>query len=81
MSYVAVHLTDDVSQIVLYISYKRQLLGTHMSDSKLSADLEYWREQKPSQWKMDEFVYKAKLLENRILELEENAQRRESEAA
>jgi hypothetical protein len=41
-----------------------------MSDSKLSADLEYWRDQKPSQWKMDEFIHKAKLLEDRIVELE-----------
>jgi hypothetical protein len=52
-----------------------------MSDSKLSTDLEYWRDQKPPQWKMDEFIHKAKLLEDRILELEENARRRESEAA
>jgi len=41
-----------------------------MSDSKLSADLEYWRDQKPSQWKMDEFIHRAKLLEGRIAELE-----------
>jgi len=41
-----------------------------MSDSKLSADLEYWRDQKPSQWKMDEFIHKAKLLKDRIVELE-----------
>ena len=41
-----------------------------MSDSKLSADLEYWKDQKPSQWKMDEFIHKAKLLEDRIVELE-----------
>jgi hypothetical protein len=52
-----------------------------MSDSKLSADLEYWKDQKPPQWKMDEFIHKAKLLEERIAELEENAQRRESETA
>jgi hypothetical protein len=52
-----------------------------MSDSKLSANLEYWRDQKPSQWKMDEFIYKAKLLEDRIVELEIKAQGRESEAA
>ena len=41
-----------------------------MSDSKLSADLEYWRDQKPSQWKMDEFIHKAKRLEDRIVELD-----------
>ena len=44
-----------------------------MSDSKLSADLEYWRDQKPSQWKMDEFIHKAKLLEDRIVELEKKS--------
>ncbi len=44
-----------------------------MSSSKLSDDLEYWRSQKPSQWKMDEFIHKAKLLEDRIGELEDKA--------
>ena len=44
-----------------------------MGDSKLSADLEYWKDQKPSQWKMEEFIHKAKLLEVRIQELEEKA--------
>jgi len=52
-----------------------------MSASKLSEDLEYWRDQKPSQWKMDEFIHKAKLLEDRIVELENKARRREPEAA
>ncbi len=52
-----------------------------MSDSKLTEDLEYWRDQKPSHWKMDEFIHKAKLLEDRIVELEDEARRRESEAA
>ena len=42
-----------------------------MANSKLSEDLEYWREQRPSQWKMDEFIYKAKILEDRLAELEE----------
>ena len=51
-----------------------------MSNSKLSDDLEYWRNQRPSQWKMDEFIHKAKLLEDRIAELEENARRRDSDA-
>ncbi len=41
-----------------------------MSESKLSDDLEYWRNQRPSQWKMDEFIHKALILENRISELE-----------
>jgi hypothetical protein len=44
-----------------------------MSSSKLSDDLEYWRSKKPSQWKMDEFIHKAKLLEDRIGELEDKA--------
>ncbi len=52
-----------------------------MSDPKLSADLEYWKDQRPSQWKMDEFIHKAKLLEDRILQLEEDARQRETEAA
>ena len=43
-----------------------------MSISKLSDNLEYWRDQRPSQWKMDEFIHKARLLEVRIMELEEN---------
>jgi hypothetical protein len=51
-----------------------------MSEPKLSADLEYWRDQRPSQWKMDEFIHKAKLLEDRLEELEEDARRRGSEA-
>ena len=44
-----------------------------MSNSKLSDDLEYWRSQKPSQWKMDEFIHKARILEVRIMELEEKS--------
>ncbi len=44
-----------------------------MSNSKLSGDLEYWRDQRPSQWKMDEFIHKAKLLEDRVAELEEKS--------
>jgi hypothetical protein len=42
-----------------------------MSEPILSDDLEFWRNQKPSQWKMDEFIHKAILLEARINELEE----------
>ena len=42
-----------------------------MSEPKLSDNLEFWRNQKPSQWKMDEFIHKAILLEARINELEE----------
>jgi hypothetical protein len=44
-----------------------------MANSKLSEDLEYWREQRPSQWKMDEFIYKAKILEDRLAALEEKS--------
>ena len=44
-----------------------------MSNSKLSDDLEYWRNQRPSQWKMDEFIHKARILEVRIIELEEKS--------
>ena len=44
-----------------------------MSNSKLSDDLEYWRNQRPSQWKMDEFIHKARILEVRIMELEEKS--------
>jgi hypothetical protein len=42
-----------------------------MSEPKLSDNLEFWRNQKPSQWKMDELIHKAILLEARINELEE----------
>jgi hypothetical protein len=44
-----------------------------MANSTLSADLEYWRDQRPSQWKMDEFIHKAKILEDRLAELEEKS--------
>ncbi len=52
-----------------------------MSQTKLSDDLEYWRNQRPSQWKMDEFIHKAKLLEDRITELEEKVVSGKSKAS
>ncbi|MFT7673574.1 MAG: hypothetical protein ACI845_001988 [Gammaproteobacteria bacterium] len=44
-----------------------------MANSKLSEDLEYWKDQRPSQWKMDEFIHKAKILEDRLAALEEKS--------
>ena len=49
------------------------IVGSHMANSKLSEDLEYWKDQRPSQWKMDEFIHKAKILEDRVAELEEKS--------
>jgi hypothetical protein len=38
--------------------------------SLLSENLQYWRAERPSEWKMDEFINGAKRMEKKIKKLE-----------